>query len=224
MKRIIRDFLIPDSVTGRPRCDTRTEAAQYFSTFVSSPERQSAVTEAPVSTPARTPTPADVLVSQQALAKGVGSGIANRPTTPKASVFFEHLVCHIQDDRLLKLTGELSKINHVRMPIAASLLTRALFECVLVYKLQKMKLWGAVIKEEKRAPGLAAVIKFCGNINNGVFIEANMCKTLQSHTTIQSKNYLDAIAHLKYQEADPRMLESVANNLRQIMQHILNGQ
>lgn len=225
MKRIVRDFLIPDPVTGRPRCDTRTEPEQYFSAFVNSPEGQSvAVVASPVATPARAPTHIDSPVAPQAFGKGAGSGIANRPTTPKASVFFEHLVCHIQDDRLLKLTGELSKINHERMPIAASLLTRALFECVLVYKLQKMKRWGELIKVEKRDPGLAAIIKFCGNISNGIFIEPNMCKTLQSHTTIQSKNYLDAIAHLKYQEADPRMLESVANNLRQIMQHILNGQ
>ena len=61
------------------------------------------------------------------------------------------------------------------------------------------------------------------NLSNGVFVEQNMCKTLASGTTKSAKNYLDSMTHMKFQEADPPTLASVANNIRAIIQYILNG-
>lgn len=220
MRRIIRDFLIPDPTTGRSRCDTRTDPSEYFSAFAISPAGKAAAAAAPTSAKPTATSPGS---------KGAGTsppsttGGVSRPKTPKASIFFENLECHVQDDKLIKLTGEICNINHNRMTIAASLLTRAIFECALVYKLQKMQRWKELIKAEGRDPGLAEIIKFCGNFNNGVFTENNICKALKSHTTTQAKIYLDAMTHLKYQEADARTLESVANNLRQVIQYILAG-
>lgn len=221
MKRIIRDFLIPDPETNKPRCDTRTNPTNYFKQF------------AELKINANEPGPDKNSGSKPAyaLSQSVGNeGIANttspagssRPKTPKASLFFENLECHVQDDKLIRLTQEIKTINHERMTIAASLLTRALLECALVYKLKSAKRWGELIKEGKD-PGLAEIIKFCSNFKNGVFAEQNVCKTLQSHTTTQAKTYLDAITHMKYQEADSQTLRSVANNLRQVIQHILEG-
>lgn len=214
MKRIVRDFLIPDPATGRPRCDTRTDPANYFAAFISSPEGKAAADAAGQKPQDDKPDP------KAGSGKPAGG---HRPTTPKASVFFENLECHVQDDRLIRLTGEIRGISHVHAPIAASLLTRAIFECALVHKLQKTKRWGELIKEEGKDPGLAEIIKFSANFGNGVFAEQNICKTLKSHTTAQAKNYLDAIAHMRYQDADAQTLASVANNLRQVIQHILSG-
>lgn len=211
MKRIVRDFLIPDPMTGRPRCDTRTNPVEYFSVFLNSPDGKAPVEEKNKDKPPESKPDAPI-----------GPG-GTRPKTPKASIFFENLECHVQDENLINLTQEIRAINHERMTIAASLLTRAIFECALVYKLKKMKRWGELIKSEGKDPGLAELVKFCGNFKNGIFIENNICKALQSHTTMQAKNYLDAITHLKYQEADARTLESVSNNLRQIIQYILSG-
>jgi hypothetical protein len=216
MKRVVRDFLIPDPTTGRPRCHTRTDPSEYFSAFLNSPDGKAAF---PNAKPTPTSSGSKGPVSSPA---GSTTG-ASRPKTPKASVFFEHLECHVQDDKLIKLTNEISGINHNRMTIAASLLTRAIFECALVYKLQKTQKWKELIKAEGKDPGLSDILKFCGNFNNGVFTENNICKALKSHTTVQAKNYLDAMTHLKYQEADARTLESVANNLRQVIQYILAG-
>lgn len=215
MKCIIRDFLIPDPTTGHARCDTRTDPVEYFSSFIKSPAGKASG--------AASPTNANGKPSANTPSQTGKSPNATRPKTPKASVFFENLECHVQDDKLIKLTTEIRSINHERMTIAASLLTRAIFECALVYKLQKMKRWGELIKAEGKDPGLAEIIKFCGNFNNGVFTENNICKALKSHTTTQAKNYLDAITHMKYQEADASTLESVANNLRQLIQYILRG-
>lgn len=214
MKRIVRDFLIPDPATGRPRCDTRTDPTNYFSAFISSPEGMAAADAGGRKPQSDKPDP------KAGSGKPAGG---RRPTTPKASVFFENLECHVQDDRLIRLTGEIRGISHVHATIAASLLTRAIFECALVHKLQKTKRWGELIKEEGKDPGLAEIIKFSANFGNGVFAEQNICKTLKSHTTAQAKNYLDAIAHMRYQDADAQALASVANNLRQVIQHILSG-
>lgn len=223
MKRIIRDFLIPDPATGRPRCDTRTDPTKYFTALINSPEGKAAGVTDPSSTNDSKKDTDPPTTRDGPYRGGPTHAGGSRPTTPKASVFFENLECHIQDDRLIKLSQEIKSINHEKMPITASLLTRAIFECALVYKLQKMKRWGELIKSEGRDPGLAEIIRFCGSFNNGVFSEQNICKALRSHTTVQAKNYLDAIAHLKYQEADARTLESLANNLRQIIQYILAG-
>lgn len=222
MKRIAVDFLIPDSTTGRPRCDTRTDAADYFSAFTNSAEGKP-TSKKDTSTAQNIQSTAVTPVITQTASTGNSPVAVGRPTTLKASLFFENLVCHVQDDKLIKLAREIKDINHTRMPIAASLLLRAIFECALVHKLQHTKKWGELIKAEGRDPGLAEIIKFCGNFENGVFTEQNMCKALKSHTTVQAKNYLDAVTHLKYQEADVITLESVANNLRQVIQYILSG-
>lgn len=216
MMGIVRDFLIPDPMTGRPPCDTRTDPVEYFSSFINSPAGKAAGVSVPADA-----NPAVLKKETQGTPPAPGG--ATRPKTPKASVFFENLECHVQDDRLIKLTNEIRSINHDRMTIAASLITRAIFECALVYKLQKTNRWSELIKAEGKDPTLTDIIKFCGNFNNGVFAENNICKALKSHTTVQAKNYLDAITHMKYQEADARTLESVANNLRQIIQYILGG-
>lgn len=219
MKRVVRDFLIPDPETKKTRCDTRTDPVLYWENFENDTDPTSALNQKVKPTATPTTKPADLAIaSMQVAASG-----ATRPKTPKASIFFENLECHVQDDKLIKLTSEIRLINHNRMTIAASLLTRALFECALVYKLQATKRWGELIKAEGKDPGLAEIIKFCSNFKNGIFVEQNICKTLQSHTTVQAKNYLDAITHLKYQEADPKTLESVANNIRQVIQYILKG-
>lgn len=232
MTRIARDFLIPDPTSGRPRCDTRTDPAEYFSAFINSPEGKAAAAAAAAGDAGPATGGASGGKSGGKPPSGGAGGspsgdkappVNAKPKTPKASVFFENLQCHVQDDNLIKLTDEIRRIDHKRMTIAASLLTRSIFECALVYKIKSMKKWGELIKADGKDPGLAEIIKFSGNFANGVFAENNICKALRSHTTVQAKSYLDAMTHLKYQNADAPTLESVANNLRQVIQYILSG-
>jgi hypothetical protein len=151
-------------------------------------------------------------------------GTATQPQTPRASVFFENLQCHVQDNILIKLAGELKSVNHVKMPVAASLLLRATFEYALVYRIKKVKKWDDVIaKQSGRDPRLSDLVSFASIHANGVFVEQNMCRILASGTTKNAKDYLDSMTHMRFQEADPLTLASVANNIRAIIQHILNG-
>jgi hypothetical protein len=234
MKRVVRDFLIPDPETGKPRCDTRTNVDEYFSAFLNSSEGKAAAASA-VAQAINVPKPASATsggASASGNAKGSGtsgegknqtSPGPSQPKAPKASVFFENLECHVRDDNLIRLTNEIRRINHQYMTISGSLLTRAIFECALVYKIKAAKKWGELIKSNGKDPMLSDLIKFASNFSNGVFAENNICKVLQSHTTVQAKNYLDAMTHLKYQNADAATLQSVANNLRQVIQYILSG-
>lgn len=223
MQRIARDFLLPDPANGgKPRCDTRTDPKQYFASLLAGAAGaggSAAGGTAPAPSPAPPP----------AKPAGTPPGAATQPQTPKASVFFENLQCHVQDDILIKLAGELKTVSHVKMPVAASLLLRALFECALVYRIRKAKKWGDLMAKQKqgknpgRDPSLNDLISFASVHANGVFIEQNMCKTLSSGTTKSAKGYLDSMTHMKFQEADPQTLVSVANNIRAIIKYILDG-
>jgi hypothetical protein len=242
IERIARDFLIPDPANrGKPRMDTRTDPTVYFAALLAdnqtqgwtpgaAPQGAAGGTKAQgKSSPGAPPTTAG---GSKAVAKpaGAAQGAATQPQTPKASVFFENLQCHVQDNILIKVSGELKNVSHVKMPIAASLLLRATFEAALAYRIRKAKKWGEVMKQQKqggnkpgRDPGLSDLITFAANHDNGVFVEQNVCKTLGAGTTKTAKTYLDSMTHMKFQEADPQTLVSVANNIRGIIQYILDG-
>lgn len=219
MERVARDFLLGDPANnGKPRCDTRTDPTQYFAALLKSTNK-SGTSVVP---------PASGTASKSDKPTGTPVGTATQPKTPKASVFFENLQCHVQDDILLKLTTELSQVNHAKRPIAASLLLRALFEYALVYRIRKAKKWGELMRGKNaktpgRDPSLSDLITFAAVFANGVFTEQNMCKTLASGTTKTAKNYLDSMTHMKFQEADQPTLVSVANNIRAIIKYILDG-
>lgn len=219
MERIARDFLLPDPANkGKPRCDTRTNPELYFAELLKSDASKAHTQNTGTNNSQNQNNNADGSTDSNSQ-----NGGTKKPRAIKPSIFFENLECHVQDNNLIKLTHEIININHTKRPIAASLLTRALFECALVYKLKATKKWGALIAENGRDPGLDQIIRFCSQFKNGVFTEANICKTLGSQTTTNAKNYLDAMTHLKYQEADSPTLETIANNLRQLIQYILAG-
>lgn len=241
MERIARDFLIPDPANGgKPKCDTRTDASQYFAPLLAEnkaqgwapPNEASGTTGGNAGTKGGANAQNGSTPAGKPAAKPQGTvpGVATQPQTPKASVFFENLQCHVQDNILIKLADELKGVSHTKMPIAASLLLRATFEAALAYRIRKAKKWGEIMAQQKqgankpgRDPGLSDLITFASLHGNGVFVEQNMCKTLASGTTKNAKNYLDAMTHMKFQEADSQTLVSVANNIRGIIQYILNG-
>jgi len=221
MERIARDFLLPDPANaGKPRCDTRTDPTTYFASLLASGGSRGASANTTTPPAASPPT---------GKPQGTPAGTATQPQTPKASVFFENLLCHVQDDILIKLAKELRDVNHLKMPVAASLLLRATFECALVYRIRKAKKWGDLMAKQKqgknpgRDPSLSDLISFASAHSNGVFVEHNMCKALSSGTTKTAKAYLDSMNHMKFQEADPQTLVSVANNIRAIIKYILDG-
>jgi hypothetical protein len=208
MAKIARDFLLPDPEnTGKAKINTRTDPEAYFADFVASPAGGS-----------RAPNPVGATSAKK-------PATTTRPQVPKASVFFEHLECHVQDDNLIKIKNEIKLVSYEKMTISATLLTRALFESALVYKVRKQNLWTDLMTQVKAGqdPGLALLIRYCAARKNNVFAETRICDVLGSTQTMAAKDYLDSVAHMKYREADATSLLSAANNLRRIIQHILEG-
>ncbi|WP_312414652.1 hypothetical protein [Comamonas sp.] len=239
LERIARDFLLGDPANGgKPKHDTRTDPREYFADLLAENQAQGwkqsaepvkAAGKASKDSATGKPTPTAETSMQATKSSGTSQSSTAQPQGPRASVFFENLQCHVQDDILIKLSGELRSVNHVKMPVAASLLLRAMFEAALVYRIRKAKKWADVMaaskqgKQPGRDPGLNELITFASVHSNGVFLEQNMCKTLAAGTTKTAKVYLDSMTHMKFQEADPPTLASVANNIRAIIQYILNG-
>ena len=65
----------------------------------------------------------------------------NKQAKKNPDKYFESLICYVDDQRLSRLTSELSvlsKNNHISsFPISASMLTRAILESSLIYQLKK---------------------------------------------------------------------------------------
>lgn len=228
MTRIARDFLLPDpSNFGKPRCNTRTDPAVYFESLLATAAPPPPASPGPAG--GVRPTAGSV---QPPTSATTGTPRGTQPRAPKASQFFENLTCKVVNDPLIKLTKELAEINASQRPIAASMLTRAMLETALLYKVRQAGKMPALMTANRAAnpkappgadPGLDMIIGFCKNFSNGVFAEQNICKALNSSQTKEAKKYLDAMVHRRFQEADPPTLASVANNLRQVFAYILDG-
>jgi hypothetical protein len=212
LAQIVRDFLIPDTGKSTPRENTRTEPQDYFKGFLA--------------TPAGAKSAARVKAAAAAKKKTNDTRSSAAPRTPRASAFFEKLVCEVDDDNLIKLAVELTQINHVRMPIAASVLLRATLECALRYKIKTSAkaVWQSLVaKKQGRDPELGELLSAAANKGNAVFDQVRICDILASQQTRDNKAYLDSVVHNHWRQADAGQLESAANNLRNVVSYILEG-
>jgi hypothetical protein len=117
-------------------------------------------------------------------------------------------------------------VNHVKMPIAASVLLRATLECALRYKIRTdaKPAWQALLTRNKgRDPELGELLNVAANKANAVFNQVRICDVLASQQTRDAKTYLDSIVHNHWRQADPAPLETAANNLRNVITYILEG-
>lgn len=142
--------------------------------------------------------------------------------TPKASKFFEKIECKANDDSLISLCNELKQIDPARMPIAASMLLRSVFECSLVYQIKKKKLWGEFVKSKAgKDPTLAELMQFGAAKANPVFNETRVADMLSSGTATEAKKYLDIVTHGRWTDADPTKLISIGNGIRKVITAIV---
>lgn len=161
--------MLPDpSNFGKPRCNTRTDPAVNFESLLGVSASPSA--SQPSGNAAAPPT------ASPAPSPATGSSASTQPRAPRSSQYFENLSCKVVDDPLIKLTQELANINPAKRPIAASMLTRAMLETTLIYKVRQAGKMKALMASNPRTqpgadPGLDAIVAFCKNFSNGVFSE-----------------------------------------------------
>lgn len=234
MHHIARCFFIAIPPARKPWANTRTTADEVFSTFTlqdklrpgrtcTNSSGHHGVQTSPDSMGAGAPNTSG---SKQGSAggKGNGKGKSNSPQSAKASIFFEKLVCAVDDDRLIALTDEIKQIQPVDFPIASAMLLRALFESALTYQVKKSgKSKDLNKKSGGKDTGLQALISFCGNKQNQVFSYQRAADALDSLEKAALKNHLDFIVHGRWVEADATVVETAARLVRPIIKHIVEG-
>lgn len=231
MHHIARCFFIPVAPHKKPWANTRATAEEVLSKFTpvaNSPlgaSVQGRKEESQSREPGSRPTP------EATGAKQSGAD-ANPPTPPKqaapksakASVFFEKLVCSVDDDRLLALTKEIKSIDHTDYPIAAAMLLRALFESALTFQVKKAGKSAALNKGKNgKDMGLNDLLNYCANRQNEIFSHGRIYDLLAAFKGPALKDYLDLIVHGRWIEASSSALETVASSLRPLIKTIVEG-
>jgi len=237
MHHIARCFFIPIPPARKPWANTRTTADEVFSIFTLKSELQPGGNGTSYSGNNAAKTSSDNMVGGASSTlgtsgkkqgstgeKGNGKGKSNSPQSAKASIFFEKLVCAVDDDRLIAITDEITRIQPSGYPIASAMLLRALFESALTYQVKKSGKSKELNKKNNgKDIGLQALISFCANKQNEVFGYPRAADALGSLEKSALKNHLDFIVHGRWVEADATVVETAARLVRPIIKHIVEG-
>jgi len=156
--------------------------------------------------------------------KGKEKANTTQNKTPKPARFFENLNCSIDDQRLIQLSIEIKMINHTRMPIAATMLVRALLESSLRYQLVKIGKFNDLVNSKGEDPGLSKILNYCADKNNKVFRIKRASDVLNSFSGTGFKDAFDFIVHGNWAEPNPLTLEQSASMLRPLISYILNNE
>jgi hypothetical protein len=203
LKLIVKAFL------NNTNFDTRTDPAEVlgpdFKRFKQQPPISQPPTPKPPSPP---PQPAPPPASP-----GSGGGAAIRPDR-----FFESLACRVSDNSIAAVVAEIRKITPEQYPISATYLLRTLIELCL----------RRVIAASGRAvpsrgdPTLTEMVNFALN-NRDIFPSSRMADVIAAAKAQHCFDYLNIVAHQKWMNADATTVKSVANQLRNFIQHVVQG-
>ncbi len=145
-----------------------------------------------------------------------------KPKQKSIPKYFENLTCSINDHKLLKLSDEISKLKIENYSIAASMLTRALIELSLTYRIKKKNLWNEFKNAYKGQHSLSDIISFSITNAKLLFNDPNIAKPIGY---LQGKNgyrsYLNDIVHTKLIPT-PGQIETIAADTKELIQAILN--
>lgn len=144
--------------------------------------------------------------------------------------YFESLTCDVKDQRLIRLTIELSELSRPerinKFPLATSMLTRAILESSLKYQLDKQKM----LKEYRiqyKSDHLDNLIRYVKKNAESLFdaSTANQVKkTLNIFLNRVELTYLNSLVHGDFLDPTPDHIHNVAGDIRKLLQAILSGE
>ena len=134
--------------------------------------------------------------------------------------YFSNLKCTIDNDRLKRLTRELSKINMTQFPAAAIMLTRSLLESALVYQIGKKGLRGDYYKYEGY-DGLKKILNFSIKRKNDLFADPKATHGLEYLENSKYKEFMDDIVHNKWIDPHETDIANIAGKIRELLKAIL---
>ncbi len=208
LKLIVKAFLNDDDF------DTRTDPDEVlgpgFSAFKARPAvpptKPSAPTAAPPAPPAPPATPAPP----------PPPGVAP-PIRPDR--FFESLICRVPDNSIAAVVGEIKKISPETYPISATYLLRTLIELCL----RRIIAASGKTISAKRDPTLTDMVDFALS-NRDIFSSKRMADVIDAAKSQRAFDYLNIVAHQKWMDADTTIVKSVANQLRNFIRHVVQGE
>jgi transposase-like protein len=204
LKLIVRAFL------NNPKFDTRTDPASIlgpeFKKFKKARPGPDTRASATTAIPANAPAPA--------VASPTPSTHAIRPDR-----FFESLVCRVSDTNIAAVVLEIRKISAETYPISATYLLRTLIELCLRRLISKS---GRSVPG-KQDPSLTDMVNFALN-NRDIFPSTRMADVIEAARAQKCFDYLNIVTHQKWMSADTGTVKSVANQLRNFIQHVVEGE
>ncbi|NHM26930.1 hypothetical protein G7K71_08025 [Desulfofundulus sp. TPOSR] len=235
MRCIVRAFLLPDPSTGKPWANTRTKPDKIIKKCCEFHGIDLDKLEDTVNIAQQSP---ENNILKEETHDVIDEIVDNMPKEaqesakteivqnkyPKRKRFFEELTCLASDQRLIQLVNEIKMINHIRMPIAATMLLRALLESSLRYHLVRVGKWDELCRTSKRDPGLQQIILYCVNKNNNVFKNQRAREVLNAFSGSGFKEVFDLVVHGTWADANYLTLEQASSLLRPLITYILNDE
>lgn len=136
--------------------------------------------------------------------------------------YFSDLKCTVDDQRLKRLTHELSKITMTQFPAAAIMLTRSLLESALTYQINKMN-QTSKYHTYKGKDGLKKILNFSINFKANLFADPKCANGLEYLETSKYKDFMDDIVHSKWIDPTPEDVAIIAGKIRELLKAILTG-
>ncbi len=140
-----------------------------------------------------------------------------------ATRYFKALVCNINDQRLIKLTNEISTINVNNFPAASVMLARALIESSLEYQLKKKDKFMTYKNWCNGKCDLDKMIKFVINNKVSLFQDPSIADSL---SFLQGRGghrrYMNDVVHGNYVDPTAAGVEAIAGDTRELLKAILN--
>jgi hypothetical protein len=240
IEQLARGFLLPDSVTGKTRFNTRT-APQEVYRFIQErdPKFEPVFRSELQEDTAGHRRPHDSGQGPRKWGTSNSDGDANAPANPssandvkpvarrklraKTFDFFEGLQCPINDRYLLGFADEISRIDYKKFPVAASFLARGLVEQTLLWSIKKVNLYGGLMQSigGQREPKLSELINFCIT-NQAEIFKRNPTRVLNQWRNTH-KDYCDLLVHGRWLVAKKEVLEHLASETRGFIEDILSG-
>lgn len=246
MRCVARAFFIPISVNGKPYANTRTPVDIIFNNCIELSEYEKQREEELAQIDQHDKETNDKNNKEQVTPElnnetksDSGSGketntshndnngdtkSGNSQKFPKPARFFENIDCPAQDQHLLMLTYEIKMINHIRMPISATMLLRSFLESALRYHLIRTNKWDKLIEKCGDEPGLKRIIGYCINKDNNVFRIKRARDVLTVFSGTGFKDVFDLVVHGTWIMANSQILEQAAAILRPLIIYIINDE
>jgi hypothetical protein len=158
--------------------------------------------------------------------------INDKKTAVKPEIFFEKLKCTVNNNRLARLTEELSQLSKrnrlTDFPAAGTLLIRALLESCLRYQIDDVKHKKRDVETHYKKGfdllTLDEIVKYSITYSQSLFQENSSAKIVLERVQSIHRVYLNSIVHNNWMDPTPASIQGIAGDIRELLRKILTGE